>query len=357
MTKPRRYLTRMLLFLGAFIAVCVALLQPLQSAFLANAALNGLIVGVLLLGIVFVFRQVLMLSPEVDWLNKYRRSDGDIAAGSAPVLLGPMATMLAEHNDRLSLSALSMRSLLDSIAARLDESREISRYMISLLIFLGLLGTFWGLLGTIGAIGSTIESLTVTSTNFVVMFDELKDGLLEPLSGMGTAFSSSLFGLAGSVILGFLDLQAGQAQNRFYNDLEEWLSSITRLSAGGGAGTIEGEQSVPAYVGALLEQTADSLDNLQRAFTRSEENRDTSNKVILTLSERLAELADLMRESQAKSGLDDASKEHLRNLDVHVVQLQQQMADSSSKLIDELRAEIKLLARTMATVLDNRSQS
>lgn len=355
MTKPRRYLTRMLLFLGTVVAVCVALLLPLQSAFLANPALNGLIVGVLLLGIIFVFRQVLMLRPETDWLNRYRRSDGDIEAGSAPVLLGPMATMLAEHKERLSLSALSMRSLLDSLAARLDESREISRYMISLLIFLGLLGTFWGLLGTIGAIGSTIESLTVTSTNFVVMFDELKDGLLEPLNGMGTAFSSSLFGLAGSVILGFLDLQAGQAQNRFYNDLEEWLSSITRLSAGG-AGGIEGDQSVPAYVSALLEQTADSLDNLQRAFTRSEENRDNSNKVILTLSERLAELADLMRESQANTGLDEASKEHLRNLDVHVGQLQQQMGDSSNQLIDGLRAEIKLLARTMATALDNRSQ-
>lgn len=355
MTKPRRYLTRMLLFLGAVVAVCVALVMPLQSAFLANPALNGLIVGVLLLGTVFVFRQVLMLRPEADWLNRYRRSDGDVESGSAPVLLGPMATMLAEHSERASLSALSMRSLLDSIAARLDESREISRYMISLLIFLGLLGTFWGLLGTIGAIGGTIESLTVTSTNFVVMFDELKDGLLEPLNGMGTAFSSSLFGLAGSVILGFLDLQAGQAQNRFYNDLEEWLSSITRLSAGG-TGAIEGDQSVPAYVSALLEQTADSLDNLQRAFTRSEENRDSSNKVILSLSERLAELADLMRESQANTGLDEASKEHLRNLDVHVAQLQQQMGDSSTQLVDGMRAEIKLLARTMATVLDNRSQ-
>jgi len=345
----------MLLFLGAVIAVGVALLLPLQLAFLANPALNGLIVGVLLLGIILVFRQVLMLRPEIDWLNRYRRSDGGVKAGSAPVLLGPMATMLAEHNERVSLSALSMRSLLDSIAARLDESREISRYMISLLIFLGLLGTFWGLLGTIGAIGSTIESLTVTSTNFVVMFDELKDGLLEPLNGMGTAFSSSLFGLAGSVILGFLDLQAGQAQNRFYNNLEEWLSSITRLSAGGGGG-IEADQSVPAYVSALLEQTADSLDNLQRAFTRSEENRDSSNKVISTLSERLAELADLMRESQANAGLDEASKEHLRNLDVHVAQLQQQMGDSSSQLMAGLRSEIKLLARTMAAALDNKSQ-
>lgn len=356
MTKPQPYLTRMFLFMGAVSAVGLVLAQPLKAAFLANAPLNGLIVGVLLLGILYVVRQVLMLKPEVEWLKAYRRTDQSVDDRKAPVLLGPMATMLAEHPERLSLSTLSMRSLLDSIAARLDESREISRYAISLLIFLGLLGTFWGLLSTIGSIGNTIESLSMTSTNFAVMFDDLKAGLREPLTGMGTAFSSSLFGLSGSVVLGFLDLQAGQAQNRFYNDLEEWLSSITKLSGGASGGLGDGEHSVPAYVSALLEQTAESLDNLQRGFARSEESRETTNQAVLALSEKLAELADLMRDAQETAGIDEASKEHLRNLDVHVGQLGQHIAGSRNQLVDELRGEFKLLARTIGTALETKNR-
>ncbi|MDA0339188.1 MAG: MotA/TolQ/ExbB proton channel family protein, partial [Proteobacteria bacterium] len=278
----------------------------------------------------------------------YRREDRDAEDLPTPSLLSPMAAMMAERSGRMSLSTLSMRSLLDSIGSRLDESREISRYSISLLIFLGLLGTFWGLLQTISSISGTIESLDVASNNFAIMFDELKQGLQEPLGGMGTAFSSSLFGLAGSVVLGFLDLQAGQAQNRFYNDLEEWLSGITRLSS---AGIGEGDASVPAYVGGLLEQSAESVDNLQRTFARSEEGRAAANKALMSLTEKLAELTDIMRSAQ--SGLDEGSKDHLRNLDVHVGQLQQHMADSRNQLMDELRSEIKLLARTVAGAIED----
>ncbi len=355
MTKPRPYLKRIFLFLGAVAILCMVLALPLKEAFLANVALNGLILAVLLLGIIYIVRQILMLTPEIEWLNAYRRTDRSVEDREAPTLLGPMATMLAEHPERLSLSTLSMRSLLDSIAARLDEGREISRYAISLLIFLGLLGTFWGLLNTIGSIGNTIESLTMTSTNFAIMFDELKAGLREPLSGMGTAFSSSLFGLSGSVVLGFLDLQAGQAQNRFYNDLEEWLSSITTLS-GGSPRLGDGEHGVPAYVSALLERTAESLDNLQRSFTRSEESRETTNHALLALSERLADLADLMRENQETAGIDEASKQHLRNLDVHVGQLSQHIAANRTQLVDELRGEFKLLARTIGTALESKNR-
>ena len=352
MTRPRRYLNNMIFFLTGVLLIAVFFREPLYAAFMANPFLNGVILGVLVLGIIYVFRQVLMLRPALNWLTAYRRGDKDPDAMETPTLLAPMAAMLAERQGRASLSTLSMRSLLDSIGARLDESREISRYTISLLIFLGLLGTFWGLLQTIASISGTIDSLDVGSSNFAIMFDELKQGLQEPLGGMGTAFSSSLFGLAGSVILGFLDLQSGQAQNRFYNDLEEWLSGITRLSSAGIA-TGEGDASVPAYVSALLEQTAESVDNLQRTFARSEESRDSANKALLSLSEKLAELTDIMRSTQNK-GMDDASKDHLRNLDVHVAQLQQHMADSRNQLMDELRSEIKLLSRTLAGALENK---
>ena len=185
---------------------------------MANPALNSLIITVLMLGIGYIFRQVLILKPEVAWLESFQTNRPASDAVAEPVLLAPMARMLGERKGKLSLSALSMRSLLDGIDARLDETREISRYLIGLLIFLGLLGTFWGLLGTVSAVGDVIGSLSVEGGDIGMMFGNLQQGLQAPLTGMGTAFSSSLFGLAGSLVLGFLELQASQAQNRFYTD-------------------------------------------------------------------------------------------------------------------------------------------
>ena len=186
------------------------------------------------------------------------------------------------------LPAMSVRYLLDSISARLDESRDISRYQIGLLIFLGLLGTFWGLLETIGSVSEVINGLSVGEGDLVTMFDELKAGLAAPMGGMGTAFGSSLFGLAGSLVLGFLDLQANQAQNSFYNEVEEWLSGLTRLSGARAAVQRLGDVSIPAYVQALLEQTAENLEGLQRSVARSEENQPTVHSGLIALTERLS---------------------------------------------------------------------
>src|ERR1019366_3056848 len=193
------------------------------------------------------------------------------------------------------LSAGATRSLLDSLASRLDESRELSRYMTGLLIFLGLLGTFWGLLKTIGAVADVIGAMTVGGGDVTVMFDRLKAGLALPLQGMGTPFPASLFGLAGALVLGFLDLTAGQAQNRFFNELEEWLAGLTRLSSGV---LSEGDSSMPVYVQALLEQTAENMENLQRVLSRGEERSLQANQAVLSLTERLATLSDTMRASQ-----------------------------------------------------------
>ncbi len=270
MTRPERFLTRMILFLVVVVIVCALLFPALRAAFLNNAPLNGVILATLLAGIAFIFRQVLMLRPEVAWLEKYQ-SGAPPAGLQEPVLLAPMARMLGERRGRLTLSALSMRSLLDGIASRLDELRELSRYLIGLLIFLGLLGTFWGLLHTVQSVGGVIGSLSVNGGDVGAMFNNLQKGLEAPLVGMGTAFSSSLFGLAGSLVLGFLELQASQAHNRFFQDLEDWLSSATRLSSGGAGGLEVGEQSVPAYLQALLEQTAENLDSLQRTVASAEE--------------------------------------------------------------------------------------
>jgi hypothetical protein len=376
MTRPRRFLVRMILFLIAVGAMAAVLFLPLRDAFMTNAPLNGLILGVFLLGIIFNFRQILMLYPEVAWIESFRKNQAPLSAPRQPRLLAPMATMLGERRDRLSLSALAMRSLLDGISSRLDESRDISRYTIGLLIFLGLLGTFWGLMGTVSSIREVIASLSVGSGDVVTIFDNLKKGLESPLSGMGTAFSSSLFGLAGSLILGFLDLQANQAQNRFYNDLEEWLSSLTRLSSG--ALTVEGgEQSVPVYVQALLEQTAESLENLQRTLTRGEESRLSVNNSLMTLGDQLTTLVDHMRVEQSlmrtlaeshvelkailakltdvsarTGGIDEATRAHIRNLDVHVGRLVEELAVGREELVNQVRSEIKLLARTMAALAE-----
>jgi hypothetical protein len=221
----------MLVYLLIVGAICTLLYQPLKSAFLANWVFNLLILGVLLVGVGITFRQVLVLGPELEWIKVFRTGQTGLSVTREPRLLKPLARNLSTHvkRDRFSLSALSLRTVLDGIRTRLDESREISRYMIGLLVFLGLLGTFWGLLGTIDAVGRVIGGLELGQRDFAAVFGDLKAGLQEPLKGMGTAFSSSLFGLGGSLVLGFLDIQAGHAQNRFYDGLEEWLSGLTHL--------------------------------------------------------------------------------------------------------------------------------
>src|ERR1700736_3007984 len=303
MNRSHRFLVRMAGFLCFVIALAVALGGPLFAAFMGNQAANGGIIGILRAGIAYIFRSVLLLNPDMSWIEGIRdrltNRDLTAPAGPPPRLLAPMARMLgARQGGRVSLSPTSLQTLLDGIASRLDETRETSRYLIGVLVFLGLLGTFYGLLETVRSVGGVIGALNVSSSDLARAFADLKTGLESPLHGMATAFSSSLFGLAGSLVLGFLDLQAGQAQNRFYNDLEEWLSTYTRLSSGSlGEG---GDSSVPAYIQALLEQTADSLENLQRLLGRSEEGRIAANATLAGLSDRLGAIGEYMNAGQAQ---------------------------------------------------------
>jgi len=229
LASPLVYLWRMIIFLMIVVFIAVILYESVVDAFLANPALNGLIVAVLLVGILLSFRHVIRLFPEVRWVNTFRVAEPGVEMNRAPVLLAPMASLLGDRLGRMAISTQTMRSILDSIQMRLDENRDISRYLTGLLVFLGLLGTFWGLLQTVTSVGDTIQALDVSSGDTTIIFDNLQDGLAAPLGGMGTAFSSSLFGLAGSLVLGFLDLQAGQAQSVFYNDLEDWLSTVADL--------------------------------------------------------------------------------------------------------------------------------
>ncbi|MDI1264952.1 MAG: flagellar motor protein MotA [bacterium] len=237
LSSPRIFLVRMLVFLVLCGLVMTVLYKQIITAFFANPGLNALIGAVLLIGIILSFRQVIRLYPEVAWVNNFRIADPGLAIERRPTLLAPMAAILGgERTGRMTISQQTMRHLLDSIATRLDEARDISRYMTGLLVFLGLLGTFWGLIETVGSVGKVIDGLKVGGDSGA-LFDTLKDGLAAPLAGMGISFSSSLFGLAGSLILGFLDLQSSQAQNRFYTDLEDWLASTVKEYGGeGGAG-------------------------------------------------------------------------------------------------------------------------
>src|SRR5690348_1760130 len=226
MSQSRHFLIRMALFLVLVAGLAALLGRSLLNAFMGNPAVNGVILGILIAGIVYIFRQVLLLDPELDWIERIRdhqtREAAPATVGRAPRLLGPMARMIeAQQGRRVSLSASSLQALLDGIASRLNETRETSRYLIGVLIFLGLLGTFYGLLETVRSVTGVIGSLNIGAGDVARAFADLKSGLEAPLHGMGTAFSASLFGLAGSLVLGFLDLQAGQAQNRFYNELEE----------------------------------------------------------------------------------------------------------------------------------------
>lgn len=288
LSNARPYLMRMFIFL-VFAGLLLVILSPqLKIAFFTNPGLNGLIIFVLVMGILYAFRQVMALGPEVRWVNNFRRADPGIGvSGRPPALLAPMATMLGDRRGRMQLNALSMRSILDSLGSRLDEQRETSRYMIGLLIFLGLLGTFWGLLNTINSVGDTVKNLSVEAGDPVIVFQNLKAGLEGPLAGMGTSFSSSLFGLAGSLVLGFLDLQAGHAQNRFYNELEEWLSTVTDLSNDFERGP------------GMLGDTVKRLERIEQALTGNAAAAGGANNAsLMALAGQITALTEHMREEQ-----------------------------------------------------------
>jgi hypothetical protein len=285
LSSPRIFLVRMLVFLVLCALVTIVLYKQIVIAFFANPGLNALIGAVLLIGTILSFRQVIRLYPEVAWVNNFRIADPGLAIERYPTLLAPMAAILGrERTGRMSISQQTMRHLLDSIATRLDEARDISRYMTGLLVFLGLLGTFWGLIETVGSVGKVIDGLKVGG-DAGALFDTLKEGLAAPLGGMGISFSSSLFGLAGSLILGFLDLQSSQAQNRFYTDLEDWLASTVREYSG---------ETVPQGSSGEIQA---AVERLRLALEEGGGSRGTSS-AMANLAEAIQGLVAHMRTEQ-----------------------------------------------------------
>jgi hypothetical protein len=279
LTPPRRFLVRMVVFLLLAGFLLLILGKDLQRAFMSNPGLNGLIVGCLFIGVILALWQVIRLFREVRWVNELRGARPELALRATPSLLAPIATLLGDKAGRQVISTTTLRSVLESVGMRLDEMRDVSRYLTGLLVFLGLLGTFWGLLETVSSVGGVIGAMQ-SGKDATLLFDELKTGLQAPLAGMGISFSSSLFGLAGSLILGFLDLQAGQAQTRFYNELEDWLSTTAADSA-------------PLDTGNI---TA-AIERLNRIVVQQGGGQVTTQS-LATLAEGIQQLVTHMRQEQ-----------------------------------------------------------
>jgi hypothetical protein len=357
----------MAFFVGVIAVACALLYAPLAAAFQANMVFNGLIIAVFAIGVAINLMQVGALGPATHWVDQTQRG---FETAEPPRLVAALARVVrGREAEGFTMSTLAMRSLLDGVRMRLDESRDIARYLVGLLVFLGLLGTFWGLLDTVGGVTSVIGGLGANG-DAAAGFAELQAGLERPLAGMGTAFSSSLFGLAGALALGILDLQAGHAQNQFFARLEEFLAERAQLpSRAHGA---EGEQSLPAYIEALLDNTAENLGLIQRMMTKSEEERRAAHEALGRLTERLTELSDQMRAEQkvmmtlSKNQLDlqpaladlaqqvtgalasqEEMRDHLRSVDVAIGRLVEEVTGARGEMSEALRQEVRVLARSL----------
>lgn len=363
-SQPLRPITSMLISLGLVSAGAYVALPIITAIFSSNPWLNSLILAVFVIGVLSCFGQVVQLVNSVRWIKKFAR---DAEVGGAPALLAPLATLLRSRGARMQLSNSSSRSILDSVATRIDEDRDITRYLGNTLIFLGLLGTFWGLATTVPALVETIRSLNPgEGESGVDVFSKLQQGLESQLDGMGTAFSSSLLGLAGSLVVGLLELFAGHGQNRFYRELEEWLSSITRI---GFASAEDGHAGETGAMGGVLDQLVDQVELMQSMFQQSEASRAATDQRLTQLSESVTALAvrleqddprpalmqvataqqaliDRIRDS-GMEGIDAESRMRLRSIDVQLLRILEELSAGRQETMGELRNDIDRLVRSL----------
>jgi hypothetical protein len=367
-SQPVRQIFLMLMVIvlvsfGAYIA-----LPALGPVFLANLYLNGFILFVFLIGVLSCFLQVIQLITSVNWIEGFAAGRKGHEMTKAPRLLAPLAALLRTRAVKMHIGSSSARSILDSVATRIDEARDITRYIVSLLIFLGLLGTFYGLATTVPAVVETIKSLAPTpGEDGMEVFGRLMNGLEKQLGGMGTAFSSSLLGLAGSLVVGLLELFAGHGQNRFYRELEEWLSTITRLGFSSGEGEGSGDQGMMT---AVLDQMSQQMDALQTMFAQSDVSRSQVDERLGTLAHsverltvklgqpdeglmRLAEgqeqLVALLAANAQDSGdqVDAESRMRLRSIDVQLLRILEEMASGRQETMADLRSDLGQLTKAI----------
>lgn len=372
-SQPVRQIISMLLVLGLAAFVVVLALPRVLPVFEANPYLNGFILFVFVIGVLACFFQVAQLISSVRWIETFANGNADGRA--APRLLAPLAALLRSRGARMQIGASSTRSILDSVATRIDEAREITRYIVSLLIFLGLLGTFYGLATTVPALVDTIRSLAPQEgEEGVAVFGRLMDGLDAQLSGMGVAFGSSLLGLAGSLVVGLLELFAGHGQNRFYRELEEWLSTITRIGYASG----EGEGSADnAMLGQVVDAVADQMEIVERLLIQAEEGRATLDHRLEQLGTTLAGLAQRMdgggaqttelaaaltrlaegqenvatalrmRGEDQNEEADPESRMRLRSIDVQLLRILEEISAGRQDSMADLRRDLAALTRAV----------
>ncbi len=365
-SRPWRQIVLMIVVLALVAAGIWYGSRVILRIFFEHRYLNGAILSVFVLGVLSCFRQVAQLLSSVKWIEGFAAAPPGAAAPLAPSLLAPLAALLRSRGARIQLSSSSTRSILDSVASRIDEDREITRYLANVLIFLGLLGTFYGLATTVPGLVETIRSLNPgADESGVAVFGRLQAGLETQLSGMGTAFSSSLMGLAGSLIVGLLELLVGHGQNRFYRELEEWLSAITRVGLGSDDGGAD--ESLMAQV---IDNLAEQMEALQLMFTQSDISRSqidermgdlsgaitrlaqrmddqTGTNALIRVAEGQERLVALLSRDGAGDGLDAEARARLRSMDVQLLRIYEEMSAGRQEMIDALRGDIGTLTRVL----------
>lgn len=366
-SQPVRQISLMLMVLaltavGGFLA-----LPSVFPIFVSNPYLNGFIIFVFVLGVLACFYQVYQLIGSVRWIENFA-SDTPEANTVPPQLLAPLAQLLRTRGARMQVNATSTRSILDSVASRIDEAREITRYIVNMLIFLGLLGTFYGLATTVPAVVDTIRSLAPSEgEGGVDVFKRLMTGLEAQLGGMGVAFGSSLLGLAGSLVVGLLELFAGHGQNRFYQELEDWLSSITRVGFSAGDDASSDQQVMAGVVDHMAEQ----MESLQQMFTQSDISRSMVDEKLGKLADAVDRMTNRMQQGDASGaaleriadgqerliasfektggdGMDAESRMRLRSIDVQMLRILEEISAGRQETMAELRHDISLLAKAIS---------
>ncbi|GGB05642.1 biopolymer transporter ExbB [Allosediminivita pacifica] len=366
-SQPVRQVVAMVVVLGLSFAGGFLALPRVLPVFEANPYLNGFILIVFVVGLIACFWQVAQLINSVRWIERFAADRDTGRQLQAPQLLAPLATLLRTRAKRMQITTTSTRSILDSVAQRIDEAREITRYITSLLIFLGLLGTFYGLATTVPALVDTIRSLAPQQgESGADLFGRLMSGLEAQLGGMGVAFASSLLGLACSLIIGLLELFAGHGQNRFYRELEEWLSSITRLGF-----SSESDGPDLGAAGVVLDRMAEQMEKLELLFAQAESGRSEvdsrlgqladsvermterieatapSSNSLARIAEGQERLVDVLQQKEASEGLDAESRMRLRSIDVQMLRILEEIAAGRQESMAELRTDLAALTRAL----------
>jgi len=368
-SPPVRQIISMVLVLGLSAGVVFLALPRILPVFEANPYLNGFILFVFGVGVLSCFWQVAQLFNSVRWIEGFVSEREQLEHRRAPRLLAPLAALLGKHSARMEINASSTSSILDSVATRIDEAREITRYIVNLLIFLGLLGTFYGLATTVPALVDTIRGLApAEGESGVEVFGRLMSGLDQQLSGMGVAFGSSLLGLAGSLVVGLLELFAGHGQNRFYRELEEWLSTITRVTFSSGEGETSGEYGAAVQI---LDHMLEQMDRMRQMFEQSEAGRSQVDAQLGALVHSIERLTDRMADDRsvnsalervadgqekmvetlsqtAGEGMDAESRMRLRSIDVQLLRILEEISAGRQETMAELRMDIASLTRLVA---------